>query len=301
MTDSVPTAQSNSNFLTDKEVFDFQRWNSQLSVFRNQYIKGDPYPHVILDNFLNTETLQRALNEFPSLESSGWINYVHVNERKYGRNKSEAFPSVLKKIFEVLNSQPFVEFLSCLSGIQGLFADLSLEGGGLHQSGRDGFLNIHADFTVHPHHRNWQRRINVLIYLNKDWKDEYNGHLELWDREMKNCVHKIAPVFNRCVIFNTDADAFHGHPKPLQCPQGTTRKSIALYYFTVSNSPLVQSTEYRARPGDGAKGILIYLDKMFLRFYDQFKRVAKIDDTFASNALQTFDRWKKKLNPKKKD
>ena len=85
-----------------------------------------------------------------------------------------------------------------------------LEGGGIHQSTRGGFLNIHADFTVHPHQKNWQRRVNVLVYLNNDWHEEWGGKLELWDRKMKACEESVLPVYNRCVIFNTDAEIYGG-------------------------------------------------------------------------------------------
>ena len=76
------------------------------------------------------------------------------------------------------------------------------------------------------------RRLNLLLYMNKGWEDAWRGHLELWDRGMKGCVKKVAPVFNRCVIFSTTDDAYHGHPHALECPEGTTRKSLALYYYT---------------------------------------------------------------------
>jgi len=200
----------------------------------------------------------------------------------------------LRSLVEELNSERFVRFLSRLTGMEGLFADESLEGGGLQQSPAGGFLNIHADFTVHPHHQNWQRRVNVLVYLNKNWLDAYGGCLELWDKSMRRCVHKIVPLFNRAVIFNTDSDSFHGHPDPIRSPEGMTRKSIALYYFTKETKPLVRSTEYRPRPGEGLKGVWIYLDKMILRGYDFVKRRLGLSDDFASRLLNQLDRLKKR-------
>ncbi len=155
--------------------------------------------------------------------------------------------------------------MSRLIGVDGLIADPSLEGGGLHQSTTGGFLNIHADFTVHPHNRKWQRRANILLYLNDDWKPEYGGDLELWSADMKECVEKVAPVANRVLIFTTDGTSFHGHPEPMPCPEGVARRSLALYYFTLEEDPVVRSTEYRARPGDGFHSVMIYADKQLLR------------------------------------
>ena len=130
-----------------------------------------------------------------------------------------------------LNSSVFVNFLEELTGVGGLIPDPHFEGGGLHQIERGGFLKIHADFNRHPK-LNLDRRLNLLLYLNEDWKDDYGGHLELWDREVARCVKRIAPVFNRCVVFTTTDFSFHGHPEPLACPPAVTRKSLALYYYS---------------------------------------------------------------------
>jgi len=72
----------------------------------------------------------------------------------------------------------------------------------------------------------------MLVYLNKDWQEEWGGQLELWDRDVSRCYEKIAPLFNRTVIFNTSDSSYHGHPHPLQCPQGESRKSLSFYYYT---------------------------------------------------------------------
>ena len=178
-----------------------------------------------------------------------------------------------------------MEFVGQLLGIDDLIADPSLEGGGLHQSTRGGFLNIHADFTVHPHHRNWQRRANILLYLNEEWRPEYGGDLELWSADMKECVEKVSPVANRALIFTTDPTSFHGHPEPMLCPEGVARRSLALYYFSIEKDPVVRSTEYRSRPGDGARGILIFADTQMLRAYDWAKRRLGLSDQFASKFL----------------
>src|SRR5262249_6397264 len=146
--------------------------------------------------------------------------------------------------------------------------------GGMHQSVRGGFLNVHADFTVHPQHVNWRRRLNVIVYLNQDWKEEYNGHLELWSRDMTRCVKRVTPVFNRWVLFATDDTSFHGHPVPLACPPSLTRKSLALYYYTKETAKLrVRSTEYRGRPGDSLfRRAAIRTSTVALRYYGAMKR-----------------------------
>ena len=277
------------------EVLDFSKWNSQLSELSKQYQGADPYPHIVLENFLNPEVLQECIDEFNKLnESDEWINYVHYNEKKKGLNKLDLLPETLRHTIEVLNSDEFLKFLSALTGIKDLQKDDHLEGGGIHQSGKGGFLNIHADFTVHPHHRNWQRRINVLVYLNKNWQEEWGGKLELWDKQMKACEKKILPIFNRCVIFNTDADSYHGHPEPMTCPEDSFRRSIALYYYTVEANPLRRSTFYKVRPGEENKKFMVSLDNTMLAVYTKIKGWLGSNDKIVSTVLRLFSGKKKK-------
>jgi Rps23 Pro-64 3,4-dihydroxylase Tpa1-like proline 4-hydroxylase len=121
--------------------------------------------------------------------------------------------------------------LGQLTGIDDLIVDAQLLGGGVHLVKPGGVLRVHADFRRHLSY-NLERRLNLLLYMNPDWREEYGGHLELWDREMKTCVERVLPIANRCVVFNTTDDSYHGHPRPLACPEGMLRCSIALYYYT---------------------------------------------------------------------
>jgi hypothetical protein len=273
---------------------DYARLDPRLDAVAREYRHAEPFPHVVLDDFLDPTVARQVLGEFPPIDPSAWINWNHVNERKYGWRDRQHFPATIGQVVDELNSPRFIARLERLTGIAGLLADPSLEGGGLHQSARGGYLNIHADFTGHPHRPTWRRRVNLLVYMNEGWQDEYGGHLEFWSRDVKRCVQRILPVFNRAVIFNTDADSFHGHPEPLACPPHLTRKSLALYYFTAETRPFrVRSTEYRARPGDGLRRAAIYLDKMALRGYDRVKRALGLDDQFASWCLRLLSRLRR--------
>lgn len=271
-------------------VLDLTRLEAVLPDLRANYSSARPFPHVVLDDFLVPAITERAAAEFPPVDPDTWINYLHVNERKYANIDPATWGPTLQTITRELMAPRFVAFLGELTGVDGLIIDESFEGGGLHQSVTGGFLNVHADFTVHPQHQHWQRRVNLLLYLNPGWPNEYGGDLELWSTDMQRCEQKIAPIGNRAVIFNTDADAFHGHPDPLRCPPGTARQSIALYYFTEEDHPMVRSTEYRARPGEGPRAILIYLDKEALRAYDWVKRRLHLSDQSASRLLRRLQR-----------
>jgi hypothetical protein len=167
-------------------------------------------------------------------------------------------------------------------------ADPLLDGGGLHLSHRGGFLNIHTDFSHHHYHKNWKRRLNLILYLNEGWRGEWGGAIELWDSRMRKCVVKYPPILNHVLIFQTDERSFHGFPEPLTCPDTVSRNSLALYYYTMdsSESRSVRSTDYRARPEDGfRKAALIWLDKQAVRLYSKAKERFGFSDKFASRIL----------------
>ncbi len=210
-----------------------QNLNELALSLKNQYSSADPFPHLQIDNFFSNEYLNSVLNEFPDLSNlTNSQNYKNQNEIKFANNDYKHFPEKIKNFFNFLNSESFLNFLQTLTSInEKLLADEQLNGGGLHEIKTGGLLKVHTDFNKHPTN-NFDRRVNVLIYLNKDWKEEYKGSLELWDKEMKECRQKILPSFNKMVIFSTTDFSNHGHPDPIDCPRNISRKSIALYYFS---------------------------------------------------------------------
>jgi hypothetical protein len=280
------SSRSSSNFA----ALNIEDLRERLSVLKTEFATAHPYQHVVIDNFLPENVFQQAMANFDVVSKEQWTGYLHVNERKFANSNPTTWGLTLQQIARELNTPEFVSLLEELTGIDNLLVDPTFEGGGLHQSLRGGFLNMHADFTVHPHQRHWKRRLNLLLYCNENWLPEYGGGLELWDATMSHAEKIVQPIGNRVLIFATDATSFHGHPDPLQCPDGVARRSMALYYFTYEDKPNVRSTEYRARPNDGSKGILIYLDKMTLRIFDKAKRRLGISNSFADRVLRLIDR-----------
>jgi hypothetical protein len=217
------------------------------------YQSATPFPHVTLDGLFPPEVLQAVLDEFPSPDDIEWWKFAdHTGKKLATREESQIGDSTLSFLMQ-LNSSTFISFLEELTGITGLIPDPHLYGGGLHQIQRGGFLKVHADFNRHERLR-LDRRLNLLVYLNRNWREEYGGHLELWSRDMKSVERKILPVFGRCVLFSTTDFSYHGHPDPVTCPEGVTRKSLALYYYTNGRpeeelSP-THGTLYQSRPGE---------------------------------------------------
>jgi len=273
-----------------ENIVNYVELDFKIKNLAKQYCKAKPFPQVVIDNFLEEQCIQTTLEGFKTVN---WASYTHFNERKSG-NKTKNFDPLLQKTIDGLNSEEFLMRLEKITGISSLIPDHELGSGGVHRSTREGFLNIHADFTTHPYNKNWHRRVNVLIYLNEIWNDSWGGQLELWDRKMERCVQKISPILNRCVIFNTDYDSFHGHPEPMKCPKNIFRKSIALYYYTKADENVKTfATNYKSRPKDKLlKKILIFFDKTLISLFHLLKSKLKISDRFVTRIFDFFNKKK---------
>ena len=199
--------------------------------FSETYQSNSPYPHIVLDGFLKNQAADKLAHVFPRPDEDFWIRTQIKDEVKSASTKESRFPESIRSALYALNSAPVIEFLETLTGISGLIPDPFFQGGGIHQTLPGGKLGVHVDFNQLPK-THLYRRLNLLVYLNQNWQESYGGHLELWDSEGKKCHQKIAPLFNRCVIFTTTTTSYHGHPLPLTCPPQRTRNSLALYYYT---------------------------------------------------------------------
>jgi hypothetical protein len=236
-----------------EEMPNRERLQALAERLQPEFAAAEPFPHVVIDDMLPAETIRDVIDAFPS-PGPEWAHYDDPNQLKYSLRDEEAMPDPIRSVMQQFNSQVFVEFLETLSGIKGLLPDPHFLGGGLHQIPRGGTLKVHADFDQHRKLK-VDRRLNVLLYLNEDWRDEYGGHLELWDKEMTHAVERVAPVANRVVVFRTSDTSFHGHPDALAVPKGRFRRSLAWYYYT---APAVERTGHNTlwAAGENPSGLL---------------------------------------------
>jgi hypothetical protein len=242
--------------LSDGLKMDAREARGLGALLADDYMRADPFPHIVIDGFLPEALIQRVRQDFPSqaLESDVMFEIGYG-----GHHKRQIMPddcnASAREFFAFMNSRPVLQFLEGLTGIEALIPDPYFNGGGFHEISRGGKLGVHADFRINGE-LHLQRRLNLLIYLNEQWDDAWRGHLELWDRPMLECRAKIAPLWNRCVVFSTDAQTWHGHPDELLTPEGVLRRSVAHYYYTASRSIYDEvpnlSTVYHARPDDTA-------------------------------------------------
>ncbi|MGY3437626.1 MULTISPECIES: 2OG-Fe(II) oxygenase [unclassified Marinovum] len=214
-----------------------------------QYRSTKPYPHGSFENFLPEEILDRVIAELKALpEAEGSFN--RPQEKLKTSYLPERLPPYTRQLFYTLNARPFVRYLEELTGINGLIPDPYFAGGGVHVVANGGHLDIHADFN-HNAKLNLERRLNVLIYLNKDWKADYGGSFEIWNEDMSVKVASFVPEYNRMCCFNTGSDTWHGNPETVNHPDGVPRMSMALYYYTATwdNTKRSHTTLFRPRPG----------------------------------------------------
>ena len=244
------------------------------------YADAEPFPFITLPNFFNPEMLETVIKEFPDLSKSDAVQFNNQNEIKYAGKGESTFGNQTKSFMHFLNSEPFLNFIQIITGIdEKLIGDPYFVGGGLHEIKPGGLLKVHADFNKHKE-TGLDRRVNLLIYLNKDWEEEYGGHFELWDRGMKNCVKKILPTYNTLALFTTTDFSYHGHPEPLNCPDNMSRKSLALYYYSngrpgseINSEIGDHSTLFRARPETTDKQVLSGKDKWSTKCHLLIKEV----------------------------
>lgn len=221
--------------------------------YAESYQSAGPYNHICIDNFLPEEVLAgvlKDLDELPQSEES----YSRAQENLKSSYIPERLPAYTKNLFYALNSRPFLQFLEQMTGIPRLIPDPYFMGAGIHKTLNGGHLDIHADFNLHKQ-MNVERRLNVLIYLNKDWREEYGGSFEVWDKAMTKKEASFVPQYNRMVCFSTGSDTFHGNPEPVNHPDGEPRQSIALYYYTATwdETRKAHTTIFKPRPGSEDK------------------------------------------------
>ena len=204
-----------------------------------QYQNNKPYPYIVIDNFLPEFLLRRCKEEVMNHDVWHFDNVDFTKEFQQNKfyypkfdTKMEEFKSKLPittLVLDFLNSEQFIKYLETLTGFKNLYRDPVLMGGGVHRIKKGGKLSVHVDYNKHPTTKK-KRILNLLIYLNEGWKNEWDGNLELWTINPCNKILEIEPIFNRAVIFNIE-DAPHGHPLPLNTPDDIDRYSLALYYF----------------------------------------------------------------------
>ena len=213
--------------------FDLINLNNVTDSF-NSFKNGTPFDHCVIDNFFKEDVASKLADEIPHFDSDLWHEYNNSLEIKKSCNDWNKFPPSTYMAFSFLNSDFFINYLKGVTGINSLLADSGLNGGGWHIHSNGGKLNPHLDYSLHPKVK-FQRKLNIIIYLQKGWEATWGGHLGLYKNEggkVKDLKLEIEPKFNRAVVFDTTQDSWHGLSREVVTPHGVCRKSMAVYYLT---------------------------------------------------------------------
>ena len=208
----------------------------QLEKSFKSYNGAFPYDYCVVDNFFDVDLANELSNEFPDFDDPIWHQYDNPIEIKKVSNLWNIFPPTTYHVFNQLNSPEFVNYLAKISNIDNLYADNGLNGGGWHMLKNGGKLNPHLDYSLHPK-MPLQRKINLIVYLNQNWKEGWGGELGLWssaeDGTKPIKIEKtITPIFNRAIFFDTTMHSWHGLYNIVNSPPEEFRKSLAIYYLT---------------------------------------------------------------------
>jgi hypothetical protein len=231
----------------------FGRWfgaaGSGSGSLHPSFSAARPFPSLVIDGFFAEETAAALEPLVDPASGPGWHRYHNPIEIKYARDDVFALPAAAR-VFEALQSEAFLARLRELTGIADLEADPHLHGAGLHYHPRGGKLDMHLDYSIHPLSGR-ERRLNLIVYLNRRWEAEWGGAIELWDEACGRCERSILPAWNRAVLFRTSDISYHGLPRPIRCPPGEGRRSLAIYYVSPARPGCAArpKAEYRPLPG----------------------------------------------------
>jgi Rps23 Pro-64 3,4-dihydroxylase Tpa1-like proline 4-hydroxylase len=227
----------------------------QLQKWKEEFNNAKPFRFLVIDNFLEPKLAIDLSKAFPSLGQMN-VNYKGLNEQKSEHSEFDNLPEFteLKKILSCYQITTAIEAITQIENTE-LINDRF--GYGLHQGGKNSFLDVHIDYNLHPTEKK-QRRLNLILFLNEHWEKNWGGALELWNKDVTVCEQSILPTLNRCVLFECNEYSFHGYSK-INCPDGITRKSFYQYYFTEAKSKIIfHDTIFRSRPQESlAKKILV--------------------------------------------
>lgn len=202
---------------------------------RAAFTSAMPFPHAVIDDFLDADFAHALLETFPAFERGNNVGDDGAPGGKSTVDRIQSLGPAYARLDSVIRSTEFLEWLSQLTGIENLLYDPWYLGGGTHENRSGMSLDAHVDFNYHPSER-WHRRLNLIVYLNPLWDESWGGLLEFFANPHTDSkpARSVVPLFNRCVVFETSERSWHAFNtiKLPETQQALSRRSIALYFYT---------------------------------------------------------------------
>lgn len=213
--------------------------NSHHDAFSRDFSQNSPFPHIVIDGLFPQYLISQLVDEFPAPSDPSWdisqVANIQVKLRSNWQSEDDISP-ITAQVVHFFNSGSFMKQLSAITDVDKLISDPYFTGGGRNCILPGGVLDVHADGNWHDT-MGVHRRLNAILYLNENWDEQWGGNFELWNKNLSACIKSIPPVANRLLIFETHDFTYHGHPQPLACPEGHSRKSLIFYYYTAEPRP----------------------------------------------------------------
>lgn len=231
----IVTEKPKSLNVDSYEIINIEYHEKNKEALRKEYLNNSPFPYIAIDDFLVKGLAEELYASIPTPKETNKSRDYIFAKNKFEISNMVNISDNFKKLYDELISERFANLISYVTN-EDLFVDPKFHGGGLHLGGKDSFLDMHVDFNYHPSEPKWYRNVNLLLYLNQDWKPEYGGQLKLVDKHTKKGTSVDVPM-NRLTIMPCRNYTLHGYD-PINFPEGTYRTSIATYAYTIHDKPI---------------------------------------------------------------
>jgi len=220
---------------------------SDVSFFNEVFKKHPHYGKLELKNFLPEYITEELSKELDNIPLSSCKKFTRNKSCMYEHNNLTDTP-IADAVVHAFNSSTFLNWLQNITHTTRLIPDPHLIGAGYMKSFKGDSLKVHTDFNwVEELHL--YKKVNCIIYLNKDWQVDWNGSLKFYDTNNEKVISETFPDFGNLLIWEYDELAYHGYPESLNCPVTQSRKGLRLFYYQSNSIPSPDRKPHRSLYG----------------------------------------------------
>jgi Rps23 Pro-64 3,4-dihydroxylase Tpa1-like proline 4-hydroxylase len=207
-----------------------------LESYKSIFEKNKPFPHLVLDDFLSDSFFSNLEVNAKDIDQNNGKKFSSDFETNKWVSKNTELPDKIQSIIYTLNSNIWVNNLSKLANIENIFSTKvgNSKLANYHEMKNNGYLGPHVDHSDDPD-TGKPHVLNLLLYLSKEWNENWGGSTLLFDNKGKNILEEVKYKPNRAIIFLHTPYSFHGVKKI----KGNefVRSSIYVDYYADSKNP----------------------------------------------------------------